>query len=136
MSEVTELDRDWAAKTLVDGCTIYRESDTAPTWSEALGRTVYGTDDVVYQGPCSVSFGVSDRRVTEGSDPTVLAEWVVRVPLDALGIASGDVVHIDSVHPGGDGALAGQDLTVRRVGMRTSAALRRLFCEIQTRTAP
>lgn len=132
----TEMDREWADATLLDSCTAYRESTAEPTWDDDTGRAVYSDDTVAYQGPCSVSYGVSDRRVTEGANPQVLGEWVIRVPIAVTSITSGCVVVVDAIHAGGDPGLAGRSFTVRRVGARSSAVLRRLFADEMVRTSP
>jgi hypothetical protein len=94
----------------------------------------YGADTLVYTGSCSVSMAVSDRRVIEGADPRVLGEWVVRIPVVVTDVRSGDTVKVVSVKAGGDPGLVDRVFTVRRVGARSSAILRRLFCDVREAT--
>jgi hypothetical protein len=138
VSDLSELDRAWAGDTLKDSCTIVTDAAGPPTFDEGLGRSVYPADQVLWTGVenCSVSYNVSDRPIEEGDDPKMLGRWVVRVPLEATGITSGCVVRIDAVRPGGDPDLVGKRFTVRRVGMRSSAILRRLFCDAKESTSP
>jgi hypothetical protein len=134
---ITDTDRAWAETVLVDECSVLTDADAAPTWSDELGRNVYGGDVTFWSGKCSVNFGTSlaSRPIAEGGDTVMLDQWVVRVPIDAEGIRSGMAVVVTAVHPGGDQDLLGRAFTVRRVGARSNAVLRRLYCDVRAQTS-
>jgi hypothetical protein len=131
-----DMEREFFERVLADECVGYADAAGEATWDEETGTSVYESDTVIYEGPCSVFQSISDRRIEEGGNPSVLGEWVVRVPVSAEGFASGSTVEITSIREGGDPELVGKVFVVRRVGVRSEAILRRLFCDVREPTAP
>jgi hypothetical protein len=131
-----DAERDWADEVLLDDCTILRSGGTEPVFDEGLGRSVPAASVTVWSGRCSVSYSISDRRIEQGGAAEMLGQWVVRVPIEVTEVVSGDIVRIDAVRPGGDGSLPGKRFVVRRVGARSAAVLRRLFCDVTEQTSP
>lgn len=129
-------ERAFAAEVLVDHCTIYGDDMGAPVFDEDEGRVVYPVDDVVWSGPCSVSanLGMAAGNLVRSDDLLTESDYVVRVPLDVVGVKPGQVVTIDQVHVGGDRDLLNLDLTIDTVGRRSHAVLRRLRCSLRQPT--
>jgi hypothetical protein len=132
-------ERAFAAEVLVDSCTVYGDDVGGdPVFDDDLGRVVYPDDDVVWQGDCSVNanLGIAAGYTTRSDDLLAESNYVVRVPLDAVGLAVGQVVIIDHIHVGGDRALLGLELTIDSIGRRSHAVLRRLRCSLRSPAPP
>jgi hypothetical protein len=134
-----ERERAFASEVLIDSCTVYGDdSGGDPVFDDDLGRVVYPDDDVVWQGDCSVSanLGIAAGYQVRSDDLLAESTYVVRVPLDAVGLAVGQVVVIDHIHVGGDRDLLGLNLTIDSIGRRSHAVLRRLRCSLRSPAPP
>lgn len=136
MTDLSELDREWAKTRLTDKCRIYSDAAGAPTFDEGLGRMVYAADTPYYDGPCLHGSMVTERRIVPGADPQLEADHLVKVPVTVTGISSGDTIVVYEVGVMGDPDVVDKRLIVKKVSLRSHAILRRVEAILRSETTP
>lgn len=122
---ITLAGRRAAARLMVDTCTITRV--TGATTDPDTG-VVTDTTTTVYSGACRIQAApAASREVQPGEATRLMTRLELQLPMDATGVASDDVVTIDSSALDGD--LVGRAFVARGLSHKTHAVMRRLEIE-------
>jgi hypothetical protein len=116
------MGRSFAESGMTDTCTIRRISDQYTDQETGRITPVYTT---VYVGMCEVQQHEAQARAEDAGEDYVLMRMILlKVPVSAVGIESGDEATIDtSSH---DADLPGRVFKIRDLHNKTHATARRL----------
>ena len=118
-----------AESLMVDTVTV--EHPTGVTTTDPNTLTEVPTYATVYAGPAFIERpgSLSPREDVSGGYEFDVRAVLVRLPLDAVGIVSGDRVTVTAVHLGADPDLLGMVATTQANLTETFAVWRTLVCE-------
>ena len=118
---------------MLDTCQISMPG--TEVYDPETNETIPSAGAVIYDGACQVAeAGNQGRSLARGGEPEIEHPYQVSVPRDVVP-TPGQLLKVTAVHTGGDPALAGLQLVIRRVRYGTRMSRRILMCDLLQATA-
>lgn len=125
---ITERARELARSLMLDSCTITRSSSEHGPFDPGTGGYDDPTATTIYEGPCRVKAATFRALFVEaGERAEVVTQFLVWVPIEAVGIEPNDIVTITAA--ASDPDAVGHQLHVADVPRGSLMSSRRLVCK-------